>query len=74
MLKEDQDCDLSGPLNRLNAILSLLHPLDRGGCDWEALSRPISHPRAGRSSQPPRSWPLGGLNRAIAGAVVSKAL
>ena len=63
---------LSGPLDRLNAILSLLHPLDRyrtpsaivsaiGG----ALSRPISHPCTGGSSQPPRSKPLRGLNRAI---------
>ena len=41
---------LSGPLNRLNAILSLLHPprplqeplCDRD-CDWKALCRPISH-------------------------------
>ena len=41
---------LSGPLNRLNAILSLLHPprplqeplCDRD-CDWKALFRPISH-------------------------------
>ena len=60
---------LSGPLNRLNAILSLLQSLDRyrshsatGSADWEA---PISHPRTGRSSQPPRSKPLRGLNRAI---------
>ena len=63
---------LSGPLNRLNAILSLLQPLDRyrtpsaiGSAIGKALSRPISHPRTGRSSQPPRSKPLGGLNRAI---------
>ena len=63
---------LSGPLNRLNAILSLLHPLDRyrtpsaiGNAIGRPLSRPISHPRAGRSSQPPRSKPLRGLNRAI---------
>ena len=29
--------------------------------DWEVLpSRPISHPRTGRSSQPPRSEPLRG--------------
>ena len=40
---------LSGPLNRLNAILSLLQPLDRyrtplcdRECDWDA---PISHPK-----------------------------
>ena len=61
-----------GPLNRLNAILSLLHPLDRyrtpsaiGSAIENALSRPIPHPPTGRSSQPPRSKPLGGLNRAI---------
>ena len=48
------------PLSRLNAILSLLHPLDRyrtphcdRECDWEALSRPISHPGTGRSSEQP---------------------
>ena len=42
---------LSGPLNRLNAILSLLHPLDRyrtpsaiGSAIGRPLSRPISHP------------------------------
>ena len=60
---------LSGPLDRLNAILSLLQPLedplcDRE-CDWEARSRPISLPCTVRSSQPPRSKPLRGLNRAI---------
>ena len=44
-------CLLSGPLNRLNAILSLLQPLDRyrapsalESAIGEALSRPISHP------------------------------
>ena len=63
---------LSGPLNRLNAILSLLHPLDRyrtpsaiGNAIGRPLSRPISHPNTGGSPQPPRSKPLGGLNRAI---------
>ena len=63
---------LSGPLDRLNAILSLLQPLDRyralsaiGSAIGRDLSRPISHPRTGGSSQPPRSKPLGGLNRAI---------
>ena len=66
---------LSGPLNRLSAILSLLQPLDRYrippamgsaiGRPYLALSCPISHPRPGRSSQPPRSKPLRGLNRAI---------
>ena len=62
----------SGPLNRLNAILSLLQPLDRyrtpsaiGSAIGKALSRPISHPHTGRSPQPPRSKPLRGLNRAI---------
>ena len=63
---------LSGPLNRLNAILSLLHPLDRyrtpsaiGSAIGRPLSRPISHPNTGASPQPPRSKPLRGLNRAI---------
>ena len=59
---------LSGPLNWLNAILSLLQPLDRFralSCDWEVLSRPILHPDTGRSSQPPRAKPLRGLNRRI---------
>ena len=63
---------LSGPLNRLNAILSLLHPLDRyrtpaaiGSAIGRPISRPISHPNTGRSPQPPRSKPLRGLNRAI---------
>ena len=62
----------SGPLNRLNAILSLLQPLDRyrapsaiGSAIERALSRPISLPCPGKSSQPPRSKPLWGLNRAI---------
>ena len=63
---------LSGPLNRLNAILSLLHPLDSyrtpsaiGSAIGRPLSRPISHPNTGGSPQPPCSKPLGGLNRAI---------
>ena len=62
----------SGPLNRLNAILSLLHPLDRyrtpsavGSAIGRPLSRPISHPNTGGSPQPPCSKPLGGFNRAI---------
>ena len=48
---------LTGPLNRLNAILSLLHPSTAIGplcnreCDREGLSRPISHPRTRRSAQ-----------------------
>ena len=64
--------ELSGPFDRLNAILSLLHPLDRyrtpsaiGSAIGRPLSRPISHPNTGGSPQPPRSKPLGGLNRAI---------
>ena len=67
-----KDSGLSGPLDRLNAILSLLQPLDRyrapsaiGSAIRRPLSRPISHPRTGRSPQPPRSKPLRGLNRAI---------
>ena len=63
---------LSGPLNRLNAILSLLHPLDRyrtpsaiGSAIGRPLSHPISHPNTGESPQPHRSKPLAGLNRAI---------
>ena len=51
----NRDCN-SGPLWK---------PLGDRECDWEALSRPISHPRTGRSSQPPRSKPLRKLNRAI---------
>ena len=65
-------CVLNGPLNRLKAILSLLHPLDRyrspsaiGCAIWEALPRPILHPRTGRTPQPPRSEPLKRLNHAI---------
>ena len=59
--EHEPKCDkLSGPLNRLNAILSLLHPLDR----YRTRS-PISHPNTGGSPQPPRSKPLGGLNRTI---------
>ena len=63
---------LSGPLNLLNAMLSLLHPLDRywtpsaiGSAIGRPLSRPISQPNTGGSPQPPRSKPLAGLNRAI---------
>ena len=58
---------LSGPLDRLNAILSLLQPLDCyralsaiGSAIGRPLSRPISHPRTGRSPPPPRSNRLGG--------------
>ena len=52
---------LGGPLKRFNAILSLLHPLDR-----YALSRPtLAFTHTSRTSQPPHSKPLGKLNRAI---------
>ena len=50
-------------LNRLNAIISIFPPSTAIGplrgkeCDWEALFRPVSHPHAGRSSQPPCSEP-----------------
>ena len=63
---------LSGPLNRSNAILSLLHPLNSYrtasgivSAIGRSLSRPVSHPRAGGTSQPPHPKPLRGLNRAI---------
>ena len=71
--------NLSGPLNRLNAILSLLQPLDRyrtpsaiGSAIGRPLSRPISHPNTGGSPQPPRSKPLGGAQPRDSGAIVSK--
>ena len=70
---------LSGPLNRLNAIPCLLHPLDRyrtpsaiGSAIGRPLSRPISHPNTGWSPQPPRSKPLGGAQPRDSGAIVSK--
>ena len=70
---------LSGPLNRLNAILSLLHPLDRyrtpsaiGSAIGRPLSRPISHPNTRGSPQPPRSKPLRGAQPRDSGAIVSK--
>ena len=62
---------LSGPLNRLNAILSLLHPLDRYRTPFaigSAIGKPLSRIQTqvtGGSPQPRRSKPLGGLNRAI---------
>ena len=66
------DESLSGPLDRLNAILSLLQPLDRyrapsaiGSAIGRPQSRPVSHPRTGRSPQPPRSKPLRGFNCVI---------
>ena len=50
----------------------MLQPLDRyrtpsaiGSAIGRPLSRPVSHPNTGGSPQPPRSKPLGGLNRAI---------
>ena len=48
-----------------SAPLPLQGPLCDRQCDWEALSRPISHPNTDRGSQPPRSKLLKGLNRAI---------
>ena len=64
---------LVGPLNRLNAILSLLHPLDRyrtpsaiGSAIGRPLSGPILHPNPGGSPQPPRSKPCD------SGAIVSE--
>ena len=72
---------LSGPLDRLNAILSLLQPLDRyrapsaiGSAIGRPLSRPISLPCTGRSSQPPRSKPLRGAQPRDSGAIVSQTL
>ena len=63
---------LNGALNRLNAILSLLHPLDRcrapsaiGSAIGRPLSRPMSHPNTSGSPQPPCCKPLGRINRAI---------
>ena len=44
---------------------SLWDPLCDRECNWEALSRPSSHPPTGRITQPPRSKPLGKLSRVI---------
>ena len=59
----------SGPLNRLNAILSLLQPLDRYralSAIRSAIGRPyLALSRIHAQVQPPRSKPLRGLNRAI---------
>ena len=70
---------LRGPLDRLNAILSLLQPLDRyrapsaiGSAIGRPLSRPISHPRTGKSPQPPHSKPLRGAQPRDSGAIVSQ--
>ena len=67
------------PLNRLNAILSLLHPLDRhrtpsaiGSAIGGPLSRPFSQPNTGGSPRPPRSQPLWGAQPHDSGAIVSK--
>ena len=71
--------ELSGPLSRLNAILSLLQPLDRyrtsspiGSAIGRPLSRPISHPNTGGSPQPPCSKPLWRAQPRDSGAIVSK--
>ena len=71
--------ELSGPLNRLNAILSLLQPVDRyrtpsaiGSAIGRPLSRPISHPNTGGSPQPPRSKLLGGAQPRDSAAIVSQ--
>ena len=74
--RQHYDCGLShyivAPFNQLNAILSLLHPLEHfrtlsaiGSAIGRPLSRPISHPNTGGSPQPPRSQLLGRLNCAI---------
>ena len=71
---------LSGPLDRLKAILYLLHPLDRyrtppaiGSAIGRPLSRPISHPNTGagvlnRTVLNRRSW----AQPRDSGAIVSK--
>ena len=62
---------LSGPLNRLNSILSLLHPLDdyrTPSSIGSAIGRPylaLSRIHTGGSPQPPCSKPVRGLNRTI---------
>ena len=72
--------DLSGPLDRLNAILSLLQPLDRYrtpsaivSAIGRPLSRPISHPNTvvGVLNRLVLNRLGGGLNRVI---VVQKCL
>ena len=54
----------SARLNRLNAILSLLQPLDRCSTP-SAIRSAISPSHAGRSSQQPCSEPLRVINRAM---------
>ena len=63
----------------MNAILSLLQPLDRyrtpstiGSAIGRPLSRPILHPNTGGSAQPHRSKPLGGAQPRDSGTIVSK--
>ena len=72
--------DLSGPLKWLNAILSLLQPLDRyrtpsaiGSAIGRPLSRPISHPNTvvGVLNRPVLNR-LGGSTASDSGAIVSK--
>ena len=70
---------LSGPLDRLNAILSLLHPSTATGAPsaigsaiGRPLSRPISHPNTGGSPQPPRSKLLWETQPRDGGATASK--
>ena len=53
------------PVECYTISVSRPRPLQDPLCDLEALSRPISHPRTGGISQPPRSKPLKRLNRAI---------
>ena len=74
-------CPLRWPPHRLNAILSLLHPLDRyrtpsaiGSAIGRPLSRPISHPNTGGSPHRLVLNRLEGstLNRAIGAIIVSK--
>ena len=64
---------LSGPLNRLNAKLSLLQRSCDRECDWEALSLApyLASTHSCGSSQPPLFKPLRGLNR-DSGAIVFK--
>ena len=60
---------LTGPLNRLNAILSMLQSLDRYrtlSAIGSVIGRPyLALSRIGRGSRPRRSKLLRGLNRVI---------